>query len=65
MDIDYKNRLEILILSSMKTRREKADLIMTFKILHQITDLNKDRFFKAKIDKTRGHTVYDKLRRKQ
>lgn len=47
--------LKILQLPSFKNRMEKGDLIITCKILNRLTDLHKDIFFRAVMERTRRH----------
>ena len=57
-NIDYKTRLTILCLESLELRRLKADLILTYKILFRLLDVNSENFFSLQPDNdrlTRGH----------
>jgi len=55
-EVDYETRLNILNLESLESRRLKADLVYTYKILFGLTDLNFTEFFKKLPDNnTRGH----------
>lgn len=47
--------MKILQLSSLKTKRERSDRIMTLNILNRISDLNKDTLFKDVLEGTIGH----------
>ena len=55
-NLSYKERLRALKLPSLKYRRIRADLIEMYKILHNMTYLNKEALFPRKpYDRTRGH----------
>jgi len=57
-DYDYLTRLQMLHLETLELRRTKADLILTYKILFGLVDLDANYFFNplASTDKnTRGH----------
>lgn len=43
----YEERLKIRQLTSLRTRRERGDLIIPYKIIIRLTDLDKDRLYKA------------------
>jgi len=44
--MDYKSRLEQLNLESLELRRLKADLILTYKLVFGIIDMDSTKFFK-------------------
>ena len=52
-DYSYQERLLALNLPSLKYRRLRADLIQTFKIIHDIDNINVEDFFKFCNYKTR------------
>jgi hypothetical protein len=56
-DYDYLTRLELLDLETLEMRRLKADLILTYKILFGLVDLNPNDFFSSPNTEkhTRGH----------
>ena len=43
--LSYNERLDKLQLESLESRRLKADLIMTFKIIFKLIDIDADNFF--------------------
>jgi hypothetical protein len=51
----YTDRLRILNLQSLEFRRLKADIVMTYKIIHGLVDLDKNKFFNFRQSKTRGN----------
>lgn len=53
---DYKHRLEILGLKSLEYRRISFDIIMCYKIINQLVDLNINDFFRFAVGQTRGHS---------
>ena len=54
----YHERLRLLGLESLEVRRLRFDLIMCFKIIHNMVDLDKHSFFKFSNDsRTRGHSL--------
>ena len=54
-DFNYVDRLRILNLESLEVRRIKADLILTYKICHRLTDYPLQNIFSINRNKTRGH----------
>ena len=55
-NMDYKSRLERLNLESLELRRLKADLILTYKLVFGLIDMDCTKFFKTVNDRiTRGH----------
>ena len=55
-DFSYNERLFILDLESLEVRRIKTDLLMCYKIIHGLVDLNPNNFFVfAKKRTSRGH----------
>ncbi|XP_065678533.1 uncharacterized protein LOC105847050 [Hydra vulgaris] len=56
--INYEKRLEILDISTLKTRRERGDLIQVFKLLNRFEEIDLINEPKLKIDSiTRGHNL--------
>ena len=54
--LGYYDRLTLLGLESLQLRRVKYDLIMFYKIVHDIVDINTEDFFHfSQYCKTRGH----------
>ena len=49
-DMSYENRLKTLKQQSLKSRRLRDNLIQTYKILHQIDDIDCTHFFKLVSD---------------
>ena len=62
--IPYSDRLEMLNLPSLLYRRTRMDLIMTYKILHGLIDVDKDYFFTINTNPTRSNglkTLQEKI----
>ena len=56
-DLTYEERLRRCNLTTLRTRRERGDLIQVYKILNKLDDIDESTFFtRAKENKTRGHT---------
>jgi hypothetical protein len=56
--MSYPDRLRELSMESLESRRLKADLLLTFKIIHQKIDLNFDDYFSFSPQTgTRGHRL--------
>ena len=56
--LPYPERLRKLGLPTLEYRRERADMIQTYKILHDINIVDKDKLFTtAQYHATRGHRV--------
>lgn len=53
--VDYENRLQYLGIQSLKTRRIRSDLILVFKMFHDLIDLDIGKFFVRGYSLTRGH----------
>ena len=53
--LSYQSRLEKLDLESLEFRRIKFDLIICYKIIHQLIDLNFENYFTLNSSSTRGH----------
>ena len=57
-DLEYKQRLSVLNLESLEYRRLKTDLVMYYKIIHNLIDLNCEDFFKfSRHSLTRSHNL--------
>ena len=57
-DLPYLDRLKLLKLETLELRRLKADLILVYKIINGLVDLNFDDFFKlSSCTMTRGHSL--------
>ena len=55
-DLTYEERLKKLRLQSLGERRKRADLLQTYRIIHQIDDLAEDTFFqRAPCQRTRNN----------
>ena len=55
-DLPYKDRLKHFQLTSLFTRRLGFDLVMVYKITHNLVNLKSDEFFDYDVDsRTRGH----------
>ena len=62
-NLPYQERLRKLGLPTLEYRRERADMIQTYKILHGIDKLDKDKLFTPALYRaTRGHSY--KLQKK-
>ena len=62
-NLSYTERLQKLGLPTLEYRRERADMIQTYKILHGIDNVDKDKLFTmAQYHATRGHSF--KLQKK-
>ena len=55
-NMSYKQRLEYLNLYSLKGRRERGDLIQTYKILHDIDNVDKNLLPKSHYNSTRNQS---------
>ena len=53
----YKERIRMLGLTTLETRRVRADMLEVFKILKGYEGINGDCFFKVQCAKTRGHSM--------
>ena len=54
--LPYPEKLRKLVLPTLKYRRDRADMIQTYKILHTIDVVDKDKLFTtAQYQATRGH----------
>ena len=56
-DNSYADRLKALNLPSLKYRRLRGDLIQTYKIIHNIDNINVDNFFKFCDRSTRNNDL--------
>ena len=55
--LTYESRLEILDLYSLYCRRQRGDMIETYKILKRHYDLDPSTFFTLNTATTRGHSL--------
>ena len=56
-ELSYPERLRTLGLPTLEYRRERADLIQIYKVLHDIFPVHKDKLFAtAQYRATRGHS---------
>jgi len=53
----YEERLSILKLTTLETRRLRGDLIEVFKIMHNLYDVNYRNFFTLANNNLRGHSL--------
>jgi hypothetical protein len=53
----YNDRLRILGLTTLETRRVRADMLEVFKILNGFEGVSSDSFFQVKCTRTRGHSM--------
>jgi ribonucleases P/MRP protein subunit RPP40 len=53
----YDERLKLLGLMTLETRRFRADMLEVFKILKGFEGLREDSFFRVQCTKTRGHSL--------
>ena len=54
-DMTYERRLKFVGLTTLKTRRERADLLEMYKILNGLERVNEKDFFIRDNRKSRGH----------
>ena len=56
--LPYHERLRSLRLPSLEYRRERADMVQVYKVLHNIDKVDKDKLFQmATYSATRGHSL--------
>jgi len=54
----YQERLKELKLPTLRYRRQRADMLQTYRILHRIDDMEEEKFFSREQDRrTRGHSL--------
>ena len=53
--LSYEDRLRVVHLTSLETRRIRGDLIEVYKIMHGLTDLNSKDFITISASGLRGH----------
>ena len=56
-DFSYEERLHVLNLTTLETRRVRGDLIEVFKIIKGYEDVSFDKFFQLSSTCTRGHSL--------
>ena len=56
-NLTYPERLERLGIKSLELRRLHQDLILTYKILHGMVRVNRNKFFTMKAVRTRGNQL--------
>ena len=54
-NVPYLERLIILDLDSLEVRRKALDLLLVYKIIHRLVDLEFDSLFRYNSNNTRGH----------
>ena len=54
-DVPYENRLRSLNIPSLVHRRRRGDMIFTYKISHDVFDINNESVFISPSQATRGH----------
>jgi hypothetical protein len=55
--LSYEERLKILGLTTLETRRIRADMLEVFKILKGFEGISGDVFFRVECTRTRGHSM--------
>ena len=53
----YKEKIQMLGLTTLETRRVRADMLEVFKILRGYEGINGNCFFRIQCAKTRGHSI--------
>ena len=53
--LPYEERLKLLDLPTLKYRRKRGDMIITYKILNGLIDIDRENFFRMGNSYTRGH----------
>jgi len=57
-DLPYEERLKKLGIPTLEYRRKRADVLQTWRIVHQVDDLPEAEFFaRAETNRTRGHSL--------
>ena len=56
-DLEYHERLKYLKLTTLETRRLRADLVEVFKILNGLEGVTEESFFQRRTSTTRGHSL--------
>ena len=55
--LDYEDRLRYLGLQKLETRRHRADLIMTYRIITGLVDIDFSKMFRFVQSSARGHML--------
>ena len=55
--LPYEERLKLLDLPTLKYRRRRGDMIITYKMLNGLIDIDRENFFQMSISCTRGHAL--------
>ena len=53
--LPYEERLKLLDLPTLKYRRRRGDMIITYKMLNGLIDIDRENFFQMSISYIRGH----------
>ena len=53
----YNDRIQMLGLTTLETRRVRTDMLEVFKILEEYEGVNSDCFFRIQSTNTRGHSM--------
>ena len=56
-DLSYEDRLDKLNLPTLKERRERGDMITTFKFLKGFDNVKSENYFERRQGTTRGHSL--------
>ncbi len=56
-NISYENRLRFLKMSSLQLRRLHLDLVFLYKMQHGLLNINTEKYFEPKIERTRGNSL--------
>ena len=63
-DLCYEDRLKSLDLFSLKSRRERGDMIFLYKIFNGLVDVDHNKMFSMNMDgRTRGHNLKISMQR--
>ena len=56
--LHYEERLKLLDLPTLKYRRRRGDMIIVSKMLNDLIDIDRERFFRMSNLYTRGHSKW-------